>query len=126
MAPTVYEAFRMVADLDRSVEFYEAVGLEVTERTGRRAEFETDSCTLTLEEDYDEEVLAEYGLSKPDDRRGVGTILVLRVDSVEEAFERATDAGATVLRPPTEEEWGEKLCLVEDPDGYVVEFVRPL
>lgn len=126
MSPTVHEAFRMVSDLDRSVEFYETLDLEVMERTSRRAEFDTGGCTLTLEEDYDAEALAEYGLPEPDGRRGVGSILVLRVDSVEDVFDRARDAGATVLRQPAEEDWGEKLCLIEDPDGYVVELVRPL
>ena len=126
MPPTVYESFRLVTDLDRSVSFYEAIGLTSEERSSRRAEFPTEGGTLVLEEEYDEETLAEYGLEKPGENRGTGTILVLRVDSVDESFERAKAAGATVLRPPREEEWGEKLCLVEDPDGYVVELVRPL
>lgn len=50
----------------------------------------------------------------------------LRVDSVEDVFDRATDAGAAVLRQLAEEDWGEKLCLIENPDGYVVEPVRSL
>lgn len=126
MPPSVYESFRLVSDLDRSVSFYEAIGLTPEERSSRRAEFPTEGGTLVLEEEYDEETLAEYGLEKPGSNRGTGTILVLRVDSVDESFERAKAAGATVLRPPQKEEWGEKLCLVEDPDGYVVELVRPL
>lgn len=126
MPVTVHESFRMVSDLETSVSFYEALGLECTMHTSRRAEFETETCSLVLEEDYDPETLEEYGLEEPGADRGSGTILVLEVDSVEDAFERAKDAGATVLRPPREEEWGEKLCLIEDPDGYVVELVRPL
>lgn len=126
MAPTVHEAFRMVADLDRSVDFYRTLGLSLHEQTDRRAEFDTGECTFVVEEAYDPETLAEWGLDPPGDEPGRGVILVLLVDSVTKAAERAEEAGATVLTPPRETDWGEKLALVADPDGYVVELVRPL
>ena len=126
MPPTVHESFRMVADLDRSVTFYRALGLSVRERSDQRAEFETGECTFVVEEAYDPETLAEWGLEPPGDHPGKGTILVLRVGSVETTCDRAEAAGATVLTGPRETDWGEKLALVADPDGYVVELVRPL
>lgn len=127
MVISVHQTYLMVADLDRSVEFYQdVIGLQVTDQGDRRAEFETTEGSLQLEMDFDEEMLDQYGLEPPGDDRGRGVITVIEVESVEDVYDRAEEAGAEILTEPQEVEWGRKLFLVRDPDGYAVEVSRPL
>lgn len=125
MGRTLHQTFLMVSELDRTVEFYEqALGVAVTRRGDRSAEFDTGECTLVVEEDFDAETLAGFGLEPPGDDRGDGLIVVLEVDDVEAVHERAASAGAEVLMEPREVDWGRKMFLVADPDGYVIEVSR--
>ena len=43
----------------------------------------------------------------------------LYVEAVDSAFERALDAGAMPLRSPRNEYWGDRTCMVRDPDGHL-------
>jgi lactoylglutathione lyase len=43
--------------------------------------------------------------------------LCLYTDDVDAAAERLRDLGATELRPPEDQPWGERLAYFEDPDG---------
>ena len=50
---------------------------------------------------------------------GVAThVLKVRVADVDAAFERARSHGARVLQEPTEFEYGERECTLEDPAGH--------
>ena len=50
---------------------------------------------------------------------GVAThVLKVRVADVDAAFERARSNGARVLQEPTEFEYGERECTLEDPAGH--------
>lgn len=42
------------------------------------------------------------------------------VDDVDEAFGRATAAGAVVVEEPTDRPWGERVAMVRDLDGNLV------
>lgn len=127
MARTLDQTFLMVSDVEQSVLFYEeTLGLDVLERGDRSAEFDTGKCTLVVEEDFDAEVLAGFGLEPPGKDRGDGLIVVLQVDDVDAIHREAENDGAEVLMEPREVDWGRKMCLIEDPDGYVLEISRPL
>jgi len=115
----------VVRDVEESLEFYrDVLGLETRDVTEGRVKFDTGECTLVLEEDFDEAVLAEFGLEPPGDDRASGVIVVIEVDDVEAVHERAERAGADVRMEPRTVEWGRKMFLVADPDGYVVEVSR--
>ncbi|MBI2824252.1 MAG: VOC family protein [Planctomycetia bacterium] len=43
-------------------------------------------------------------------------------DDVDALFKRATAAGAKAEMPPTDMFWGDRVCTVLDPDGYVWSF----
>ena len=127
MPLSIHQTYLLVSDLDASIEFYEdIIGLQVTELEDRRAEFETIEGSLQLEVDFDEETLNEYGIEPPGDDRGRGIITVIEADDVESIYERAKEAGVELGSEPRETEWGRKLCIVKDPDGYVLEISRPL
>lgn len=121
------QTFLMVSDVEESVAFYEeTLGLDVLERGDRSAEFDTGECTLMVEEEFDADTLAGFGLEPPGDDRGDGVIVVLEVDDVDALHERAAEAGADVRLEPTDVDWGRRMCLVADPDGYILEISRPL
>jgi len=51
-------------------------------------------------------------------------VIKVRVDDVDSAFERARSHGARVLKPPTEYQYGERECTVEDLAGHRWQFTE--
>lgn len=127
MERTLHQVFLMASDVDASQSFYEeGLGFTVTERGERSVRFETGRCELMLEEDFEPETLAAFGLTPPGESRGDGVIVVVEVADVAAVYEQAEEYGAEVLMEPREVEWGREMMLVRDPDGYVIEVSRPL
>ncbi len=52
--------------------------------------------------------------------------LKVRVDDVDAQFERARAAGAKVIEPPTDREYGERECSVEDLAGHRWQFSQTM
>lgn len=115
----------MVTDLDASTAFYEdIVGLETDRVEEGNVEFATGEGTLVLEADFDPEVLDAFGLDDPGDERGSGVIVAIDVgvpEAVDSVCERATEVGEFVRMEPTDVEWGRRMALLSDPDGYTIE-----
>lgn len=127
MAPTLEEVYVMVTDLDQSVQFYdEEIGLSVRKRGDRSATFKTASGTLKIEEDFDAETLANFGLEPPGDDRGKGVIIVLEVADADRIYDGLNEHEVDIIKEPSEVPWGRKMFLVRDPDGYVLEIYHPL
>lgn len=124
---TLSQVYLLVSDLGRSVDFYsESLEFDRLEHGETSATFDTGHCHLVVEEDFDEATLAEFGLSPPPEDRGSGAILVITVDDVDAVYERASSTGAETLIEPRDVDWGRRLFLVRDPDGYVLEISKPL
>lgn len=123
----LHQTYLMTADLDRSHEFYTTVlDLDIAERGENSIGFDTGPATLKVEADHDEEALAAFGLEPPGDDRGRGVVVVVEVEDVDGVHERAEESDTgEVLSPPRATDWGRYLCLIRDPDGYVVEISRP-
>jgi uncharacterized glyoxalase superfamily protein PhnB len=51
-------------------------------------------------------------------------VLKVRVDDVEAHYERARAHGAQVLEPPTDREYGERECTIEDLAGHHWQFTE--
>lgn len=130
MTPSLHQSLLMVTDLEDSVAFYtNIVGLEPDDVAEGNAEFETGHATLVLEEDFDPEVLDSFGLDDPGDDRGAGVIIAIEVetpDAVDAVAERAGAAGETVRMEPTDVDWGRRMALLADPDGYTLEISASL
>lgn len=113
-----------VSDMDRAVDFYTELGLE------RQWSFALDG----VENVYVGGDHGELQLRHDPDRttpiapnRADVDHVALTVDDTEATVERATDAGATVVTAPTVIEPADAyVAFVEDPDGYVLEFVEAL
>lgn len=52
--------------------------------------------------------------------------IYVRIDDVDALFERARQAGATVLEEPADQPFGERRCGLEDPQGHRWYFAQPL
>lgn len=48
---------------------------------------------------------------------GVTSLIVLMVPDTDAAYQRALDAGATTVRPPNDEFYGFRSCVIADPSG---------
>ena|SRR5215510_1850994 len=62
----------------------------------------------------------QLSVMKLDVKAHVHPDVSIEVDDVEEVFERARKAGAEILYPLTEEEWGLRRFFVRDPNGAVI------
>ncbi|MGZ4681192.1 MAG: VOC family protein [Acidimicrobiales bacterium] len=112
-----------VTDLDRTVAFYEALGLECTSRTEIDHAFEAmiempgrgSKMQLAQQKDQD----------GPIDMGSAMWKLYVNTDDIEATYRAALDAGATTISAPERmERWPVTIAFVSDPDGYQVELVE--
>jgi uncharacterized glyoxalase superfamily protein PhnB len=69
-------------------------------------------------------IVAEGGGERPARDGGVRHLIRVRVEDVGARFERARAHGARVLEPPTDREYGERDCTVEDVAGHRWQFAE--
>ena len=103
-----------------AVDFYvrvfgaeELMRLDYPDGRVAHAELKLGPVTLMLSDEH-----PEYGLLSPLAYGGTGVGIHLHVDDVDVLTRRAVEAGATVLRPPTDEGHGERQAKVRDPFGH--------
>jgi len=117
---TCYRIF----EIDRSVAFYEALGMEEM----RRMPIGDDATNVfmglpgdgaRLELTYNHDQLEPYEVGT-----GYGHI-ALTVDDMDESLAELADQGIEPEKPPyTVREGGSRLCFVRDPDGYRIELIE--
>ena len=107
-------------DAAKAIEFYRrAFGAEelfrLTEPTGKvgHAELRIADSRIMLADEY-----PDFGALSPASVGGTPVSLHLYVADVDRAIERATAAGATVLRPAKDEFYGDRAGMVADPFGH--------
>lgn len=66
------------------------------------------------------------GEQRPPQAGVVTQVLKVRVDDVEAQYEQARIHGARVLEPPTDREYGERECTVEDLGGHRWQFTETI
>lgn len=120
-----------VADMDRARDFYVALGWTPGPSPEHIEFFQAGGMVVGL---WDRMALAvDSGIDIDDETEDTpgsgdswgGKVLGLNVSSagdVDEQFETAVDAGATVLRRPATRYWGGYSAVFEDPDGHVWEI----
>lgn len=62
----------------------------------------------------------------PDDLGQVTVGIHVYVDDVDAVFAQATDAGAKVLREPADQSYGDRNCMLADPEGHQWWFAQHL
>lgn len=61
----------------------------------------------------------------PDEAQGIPRCeLYLKGDDVQQAYEQAIKAGAKLISPIEDRNWGDKVCYFSDPDGHIIAFAQ--
>jgi lactoylglutathione lyase len=113
-----------VLDLERSIAFYEKLGLEELRRVPIRDE--AINAFMGLPGDGPRlELTYNIGRDEPYEiGTGYGHIAI-STDDLDGALERLAADGIEPERPPyTIREGGSRLCFVRDPDGYRIELLE--
>ncbi len=55
---------------------------------------------------------------------GLGMILTVEVEDATALFERLSGAGAPIVHPVTDEDWGQRRFMTRDPSGVLVDVVQ--
>jgi predicted enzyme related to lactoylglutathione lyase len=50
--------------------------------------------------------------------------LYLQVENVEIEYRNAIEAGAEVISPPQDRDWGDRVCYLADPDSHILAFAQ--
>jgi predicted enzyme related to lactoylglutathione lyase len=102
------------ADIERAASFYRELGLLFTRHAhGSGPEhYASDANGLVFE---------IYPLT-PKSSPTTGTRIGFRVDSVDGTLELLSKAGAKIVSPPADSEWGRR-AVVKDFDGHVIELI---
>jgi lactoylglutathione lyase len=115
-----------ITDPERSLAFYEALGLE------RRRELpireEAVNYFLGVPGNDTPELELTYNFETPDGGYDLGSgygHIALTVDNLDETLDALADKGIEPERAPyTVREGGSRICFVRDPDGYRVELIE--
>jgi lactoylglutathione lyase len=118
----VHTCYR-IGEIDRSVEFYEALGFEELSRLPIRDE--AINVFMGLPGDGPRlELTYNFGVDSYEIGTGYGHIAVT-VSDLDSTLERLAGQGIEPERPPyTVREGGSRLCFVRDPDGYRIELIE--
>ncbi|MCO5070758.1 MAG: VOC family protein [Rhizobiaceae bacterium] len=62
----------------------------------------------------------------PESFDGKGMILTVEVSDAANVFERFSEAGAPIVHPLTDEDWGQRRFMTRDPAGVLVDIVQQI
>lgn len=116
----------VVTDVDRSVRFWrDVIGADHQHTAGDYAQFRLGEVRLGL---FGAAAMAET-LGRPVQVPGAGRAgfeVGFLVDDVDVAYSELVASGAEPVTEPGDRPWGQRTAYVADPDGYLIELVRPL
>jgi|SRR5215213_1396759 len=123
MASELIHTCYRIGDIDRSVEFYEALGLE--ERRRKEIGDEAVNVFMGLPGDGDRlELTYNHGVDSYDLGTGYNHVAIT-VDDMDATLERLAGHDIEPEKPPYRiSEGGSLICFVRDPDGYRVELIE--
>lgn len=100
-------------DIHRAAKFYQAMGLQLMmHRHGAGPEHYAAEANGLVFELYP--ATAKSGSTQ-------GTRIGFRVEAIDAVVERVREAGAEIVTPPQDSEWGRR-AVVRDLDGHVIEL----
>jgi len=122
MSALIHTCYR-ITDIDRSVEFYEALGFEEVGRFPIRDE--AINVFMNIPGDGNcLELTYNHGVDSYELGTAYGHIAIT-ADDLDATLERLAGVGIEPEKPPyTVREGGSRLCFVRDPDGYRVELIE--
>jgi len=119
----VHTCYR-ITDPERSVAFYEALGLEKRRELPIRDEAVNYFLGVPGQDSPELELTHNFGVDSYELGTGYGHV-ALTVENLDGTLERLKAQGIEPEREPyTVREGGSRLCFVRDPDGYRVELIE--
>jgi len=113
-----------VTDPERSIAFYEALGLEKRRELPIRDEAVNYFLGVPGEEQPELELTFNFGVDSYEIGTGYGHI-ALTIDDMEATLGALAEKGIEPERPPySVRDGGSLLCFVRDPDGYRIELIE--
>jgi lactoylglutathione lyase len=113
-----------VTDPERSIAFYEALGLERRRELPIRDEAVNYFLGVPGAPQPELELTHNFGVDSYELGTGYGHV-ALTVDDLDATLEKLAAQGIEPERPPYQvREGGSRLCFVRDPDGYRVELIE--
>jgi lactoylglutathione lyase len=113
-----------ITDPERSIAFYEALGLERRRELPIRDEAVNYFLGVPGEPQPELELTHNFGVDSYELGTGYGHV-ALTVEDLDGALERLAAQGIEPERPPYQvREGGSRLCFVRDPDGYRIELIE--
>ena len=112
--------YLIVDGASAAIDFYRTVfgateRMRMPEPDGRlgHAELEIGSAVIMLSDEF-----PDLGIRAPKTIGGTPVTISLYVENVDDVFTRAVEAGATALRPITDQFYGDRTGQFEDPFGH--------
>lgn len=100
-------------DVERAREFFRVLGLtEVGMNQGWVARFTTEDSTACVQ-------VVTRDATAPED-----SVMTIKVDDVDAAYEAAQQRGYKIVHPITDEPWGIRRFFVQNPDGHVINVAQ--
>jgi lactoylglutathione lyase len=113
-----------VTDPERSIAFYEALGLEKRRELPIRDEAVNYFLGVPGQEIPELELTHNFGVDSYELGTGYGHV-ALTVDDLDATLEKLAAQGIEPERPPYQvREGGSRICFVRDPDQYRVELIE--
>jgi lactoylglutathione lyase len=113
-----------ITDPERSVAFYEALGLEKRRESPIRDEAVNYFLGVPGHELPELELTHNFGVDSYELGTGYGHV-ALTVEDLDGTLERLATQGIEPEKPPYSiREGGSRLCFVRDPDGYRIELIE--
>jgi lactoylglutathione lyase len=113
-----------ITDPDRSIAFYEALGLEKRRELPIRDEAVNYFLGVPGEDGPELELTHNFGVDAYELGTGYGHI-ALTVDDLDRTLEQLAQQGIQPEREPYRvREGGSRLCFVRDPDSYRIELIE--
>jgi lactoylglutathione lyase len=124
MSQLLHTCYR-ITDIDRSTEFYKALGFEEVGRIPIRDEAINVFMNLPGDGDMPRlELTYNIGVDSYDIGTGYGHIAITAED-LDGTLDRLKAQGIEPEKPPySVREGGSRLCFVRDPDGYRIELIE--
>ena len=113
-----------ITDPERSVAFYEALGLEKRREMPIREEAMNYFLGVPGQASPELELTYNFGVDSYELGTGYGHI-ALTVEDLDGTLDRLAEQGIEPEREPYQvREGGSRLCFVQDPDGYRIELIE--
>lgn len=115
----------VVTDLDRSVRFWrDVLGVEHQHTSGDYAQFRLGDTRLGLFVDRAMSDTLGREVRVPE-RGAAGFEVGFVVDDIDAVYAQLVAEGAEAVTAPADRPWRQRTAYVADPDGYLIELVRP-